>query len=168
MLKLTGLLFIVSFFSLFGVYLAGAVRARGRALERAQLFLHMLCERISYTRSPLDEIFDCLSREPLLSQLDFIPGCHTRLLAGEAFPKAFSGSVEQCRCPLNARDREIINGLSAILGASDAESQLSGLSLIKASLALEAEHAREEGGRRAKLYSSLGVLTGLAAAVVML
>lgn len=147
---------------------AAQLRRREGSLKKVQLFLHLLQERLNYTLSPLGEIFEGLKDEPLLRELDFIPICAGKLVGALPFPQAFLESLAESRCALDKRDRELLGELSSILGQSDLENQLGGIRLVRANMLQQAEAAEELCRSRAKLYSSLGVLSGVAVAIVLL
>lgn len=167
MMKTFGLALVIVFCSAVGATMAGNLKKRMQALKKTQLFLHLLCERLSYTLSPVDEIFQSLAEEPLLKELDFIPLCSVRLAAHRPFPEAFRESVEKSRCALDRRDRAALCEACTVVGASGVEHQLQGLSLIRAHIAEQTRQAAEDTERRAKLYASLGVLSGVALAIVL-
>lgn len=167
-MKLIGMVLVVLFCSACGLMGAASLRRREGQLKKVQLFLHLLQERLSYTLSPLGEIFEGLQSEPLLRELDFIPLCAKKLAGTVPFPQAFVESLEQSRCALDKRDRELLGELSTILGQSDLENQLGGIRLVRANMLQQAEAAGELCRSRAKLYSSLGVLSGVAVAIVLL
>ena len=168
MLKTVGLVLVVLCCSGCGAMMAANLRRRMAALQKTQLFLHLLSERLSYTLCPVQELFAELAGEPLLRELDYIAACSRRLQAREPFPEALRESVLESRLPLNERDREVLVSLCPIIGASDVENQLSGLALIRANLSGQAGQAREQVQRRARLYRSLGVLAGAAMAILLL
>ncbi|TCL43542.1 stage III sporulation protein AB [Harryflintia acetispora] len=167
-MKLIGMVLVVLFCSSCGLMGAASLRRREGHLKKVQLFLHLLQERLSYTLSPLGEIFDGLRDEPLLRELDFISLCAGKLAGATPFPRAFVESLDESRCALDQRDRELLGELSSILGQSDLENQLRGIRLVRANMLQQAEAAEEVCRSRAKLYSSLGVLSGVAVAVVLL
>lgn len=168
MIKMMGLLFIIAFCSLCGIRLSSALTRRTQALKKTQLFLHLLRERLSYTLCPVDELFLQLSQEPLLEELDFIPLCSQKLSQRLPFPQALEESLEECRCALSGRDRAVLEELCTIVGGTEVENQLAGLELVRLNLAGQTAQAQQEVDRRARLYASLGVLAGLAIAIVLL
>lgn len=167
-MKLLGIVLVVVCCSLCGGVLASRIRGRCRALGRSQLFLHLLSERLQYTLTPLGELFEQLSSEPLLEGLDFIPACSRKMAQNVPFPKAFMESVREAGCPLNREDRALLSELTSFLGAADVDSQMEGLRLVKANLAQQAQIAREDSDKRGKLYASLGVLSGVALAIMLI
>lgn len=56
--------------------------------------------------------------------------------------------------------------LAALIGRGDAESQIAAVRLVEISLSAQAQQAREDAQSKGKLYSTLGLLGGLLAAVL--
>lgn len=168
MLKMLGISLIALFCAMGGLMMSSLLKKRVEALKKTQLFLQLLSERIRYTLSPLDDIFKGLSQEPLLSGLDFIPLCDERMARHMPFPEAFRESIQNCRCPLGKRDRMLLEEICSVLGASAVENQLEGMALIKSNLSEQTRLAQEDVDRRSRLYTSLGMLSGAAAVIVLL
>lgn len=168
MVKMLGLGLIVLFCTLCGMARASSLKSRTQALKKTLLFLHLLSERLSYTLSPLDDIFMTLSADPLLEGLDFITLCDRKLAGHMPFPQAFHESVECCRCALDRRDRALLEEIGDVVGTSSAANQMEGLALVRANLTEQARTAEEDVNRRARLYTSLGLLSGTAIAILLI
>lgn len=166
--KMLGLGLIVLFCTLCGISRASSLKNRTRALKKTLLFLHLLSERLSYTLSPVSDIFMNLSADPLLEGLDFITLCDQKLAGHMPFPQAFHESVECCHCPLDRRDRALLEEIGDVIGASNAANQMEGLALVRANLTEQARAAEEDVNRRARLYASLGLLSGTAIAIMLI
>lgn len=168
MVKMLGLGLIILFCTLCGMARASSLKSRTQALKKTLLFLHLLSERLSYTLSPLDDIFMSFSADPLLEGLDFIALCDRKLAEHIPFPQAFHESVECCRCPLDKRDRSLLEEVGDVVGASSTANQMEGIALVRANLTEQARAAEEDMNRRARLYTSLGVLSGTAIAIMLI
>lgn len=70
--------------------------------------------------------------------------------------------------PFTDEDRAQLFRVGEILGKSDLETQISQLSFLAQRLEQQAEQAREQAGTRARLSTTLGVLSGLALAVLFI
>ncbi len=75
--------------------------------------------------------------------------------------------MEENATALGEDTARAVSGLGGVLGASDLESQLSAIEYGISVLESRLEEARERAGARMKLYSTLGMLAGLGAAVLV-
>lgn len=167
MLRFCGLGLVVVFFSLVGLSFSQRLCKRAAELRGCQLFLQLFCERIRYTLSPISDVFVALSEEPTLLNVSFLQRCKAGILEGLPFPEALSVALEQGAGSLTSADCGILSELSACIGQSDLESELSALELVKIRLSRAVEEAQTEKTRLCKLYSSLGLLSGVAVAVLL-
>ena len=98
-------------------------------------------------------------------ELPFLATCRDKLARGEAFAESFESSVMEAG--FDERTRTVLLHLARELGSSDLESQLAALSYaisrLKEISEIEREHYRTHG----KLYRTLGILCGIAAAILV-
>ena len=69
---------------------------------------------------------------------------------------------------MSGDDLEQLVSISRILGASDAEGQLSALEVVEQNLKRNLEQAQQLCTTRGKLYRSMGALSGAALAILIL
>ena len=127
-----------------GLYLADRLHRQSASLQK----LVPLCVRLEGLlgmRLPTAVLTDMLVQEHLLPPSDDPWDVLSR----------FSGP-EQSAC------RE----LAALIGRGDAESQIAAVQLIETGLRVREREAREDAQIKGKLYSTLGLLGGLLAAVL--
>ena len=69
---------------------------------------------------------------------------------------------------INREDKEILKGLSNLLGKVDLEGQVSEIELVDNFLNTQIEKAEQDSKKNEKMYKTLGVTAGLAIVVVLI
>jgi len=105
-----------------------------------------------------------------LSELAFLPLTAKRLEEEPDFPRVWLQSLEDCRgeLALSEEDYPPLRSLSEIIGALDAASQAQALGLSRELLRQNLSAAREQSRVNGKLCRSLGALSGIAVAILLL
>ena len=80
--------------------------------------------------------------------------------AGEAWKNA----LEESKTNLKEEDIKVLKNLSKLLGKTDIDGQLSEIELIEEQIT----NAEEEQKKNEKLYKSLGILAGIAIAIILI
>ncbi len=99
--------------------------------------------------------------------LPFLSRCAAEIRQGRDFPAAWQTGVEACGkgCGLKQEDLELLRAFGLGLGATDIEGQVAHCAFYQAAAAERYGQAKEEKGKKGKLYFMLGVLSGIAAAL---
>ena len=84
--------------------------------------------------------------------------------AGEAWRKALLISKNN----LNKEDVATIQNLSRLLGQTDIEGQISEVEVVNDFLTVQLENASEERRKNEKMYRTLGLVTGLTIAIILI
>ena len=84
--------------------------------------------------------------------------------AGEAWRKALLISKNN----LNKEDVATIQNLSRLLGQTDIEGQISEVEVVNNFLTVQLENASEERRKNEKMYRTLGLVTGLTIAIILI
>ncbi len=141
---------------------------RSYELERCVAFVTMLGEQLRYTLAPMDKIMRVLAERTEFEGLPFVAQCSHRCDSGERFPVAFTASLDACPGNLIHDDVMTLLPLGETLGAVDLEGQLSAIGLCLGLLQDRLSGARQYRTTHGKLYTTLGLLAGLAVAIIML
>ena len=99
-------------------------------------------------------------------ELKFLADCRDCLIRGEPFAESFSKAIEKSG-ELTDKHREVLLPLSRELGSTDLESQLAALSYAATRMQALAENERLLSQTHGKLYRTLGLLGGIAAAIIV-
>ena len=164
MLKLIGAVLLVLAGTLAGYAESRRLSLRVRKLELFLRFLEAAQTEIRFSGMPVERI---LGQHPM--GLAFLTECSEKCAAGENFTAAWSESVggRAAGEGFLPADRELLLGFGRGFGASDTDGQLSHCSLYSTLVQSNLDTAREERGRKAKLYQMLGVFAGLAVSLIL-
>lgn len=166
MLKAVCLFAIILLSSLGGMYFSAALKNRVITLKRINYMLEEIYIMLKYRSATVYEITDALSRDERFSDFDFLR--EISFLSGRPFQQSWCESLEN-HIPfgMNKSDAELLMSIGKQLGTSDLEGQISTVRLRQAELGTVISAAEEEYSRKAKLYRSLGVLTGVFIAIML-
>lgn len=95
-------------------------------------------------------------------------GCRERMLRGDSFPVAWRTAVAQSPGALKGEEVRILASLADVLGTTDLDSQLSALDYTGEQLRRCHAAAGQKRDKCQKLYGTLGVLAGLAVAIILI
>ncbi len=170
LIKFIGALALICATSFIGFSLAADCSKRPKALRELQSLLQMFENEISYLSNLLGEAFNRIYEGT---------NCDTAILFKEAAKNlstngvtadmAWEKAIEEnyAKLSLNKEDKAILLAFGKMLGNSDLEGQLSNIKLISSQLKLQQLKAEEMRQKNEKMYRSLGVLSGLAIAIIL-
>lgn len=153
-----------------GVAKSAEYKNRVAELNDCELFLSRLKTYMTDSKLSTKELFISLAKADSLNKLTFIKSTALRLESEPNFPAAFKECIEASKKDLALKDEDyipIIN-LCELLGSYDTQEVITGIDLsaelIKQSQK-EAEFSHKTNG---KLSRSLGILGGVAVAILIL
>lgn len=111
-------------------------------------------------------MFEELAEE---SSLPFVQETAKLLPEDPCFPAVWSARLKAARASLSLREEDyrILEKLGDLLGSGDARGTAEGIGLLTAQLQDRYREAAEQARTDGKLLRSLGLLTGLAAAILL-
>ena len=170
LLKLLSALFIISAFSITGIYISVLGKQRVEILKSIITMLSVAETQLRYLHIPVAELMKNLSESSAVSDLKFIGRCSEMLENGAPFSVAWKNSIEE--------DSEIKKLLPATykslallgdeIGSTDLEGQLSSCGYFKQIFTAALSECEEKSKRNSKLCPSLGILLGISAAIMMI
>ena len=141
---------------------------RVNELEVGILLLEKMQTYLRYGKVPTSELIALLAGNDRFSALSFLKECDRQMNQGTPFPQAWrSGLGSWKNTAMKPKNKEILAGVSDVLGSSDCESQMNTLGLTASLLKQSLREAVEEKNTIGKLYRSLGVWLGIGAAIFM-
>lgn len=136
---------------------------RVRQLELWTGAVRFISSEIRYSATPLDRIVAKLANAEEYRELHVFEPCAQRLKATRDFASAWQEAVssEKSRLALTQTDCEPILSLGGTLGTTDVEGQVADCGRCAQMLAVRLDAAREDCGKRGRMYASIGVLSGV-------
>lgn len=141
---------------------------RVNELEKSISYVTALADELKYTLAPIDRIVNRLASRGEYAGLSFAGSCARLCSQGLCFEQAFSQALSEEKTALKPDDLMALTPLSQVLGAVDIDGQLSALAHSRSLLSQRLEQAREERRTYSRLYSTLGLLSGAAIAIVLI
>lgn len=170
MLKVFACLLLVAMGGGFGFFLSRRYLARVRQLEKCDAFLSRLETYLGMEKLTTRELFERLSESDSIAELTFLGRTARGLSQDVNFPAVWRQSLLESRAELNlnAEDYRPLAALTDLIGAYDAPAQQNGIEVSRALLRERLADAQEKYRQNGKLSQSLGLLGGVAAAILVL
>lgn len=142
---------------------------RVHLLEALILFLEQMKTGIRYNSAQISRLVISISSREEFRALTFLSECSENLDRKIAFPKAWKQGVETAfkTGDIGEQEKDILISFGQGLGISDIEGQLSNCDVyieLISNMLLKARHEKESKGR---LYTTLGLLSGLGTAILL-
>ena len=171
-LKIAGAAMVVAGTSGYGVWMAGNYQSRLSLLEQLQKMIFLLKGQILYANAPLPEALETVGERTTGVLSEWMIQVSERLLRqqGEPFNQIWKEEVDRLDADtaLTKTDRQSLAALGEHLGFLDSEMQERNLLLYLEQLDLVIGELRSHRQERCRLYTSLGVLSGMFLAVLLL
>ena len=137
---------------------------RVEQLEAFLRFLSAAQTEIRFAALPVEQIVQRHGGE-----MEFLKICGESCKSGGSFLSAWNNGVRSGTKGrgLIAGDIGLLQGFGEGFGASDTEGQLSHCTLYSELISESLKNAREEKKRKSKLYQTLGVFSGMTAALLL-
>lgn len=172
MIKLVGLIFIILSSSGLGYVLGTRFSMRVRELKLLKVALQMLETEIVYSNTPLPQAFESIqwrTSKPVNELFKMMSSNLNKKIygtVGEAFSSAIDGVKE--KMALEKDDIEILKSFGYSIGNSDVEGQVKSFKMILKQLDSQEIKAEESRNKSERMYKNLGLLTGIAIAILLL
>lgn len=167
MIKLFGILMIVASTTLLGVFKSTAMKKRIISLQDMKTSLNLLKSEIMFSRNSLKEAFENIAN---VSKNADVFKYTAEMIEEYGIKNAWKYGTEMAfegTC-LKKEDTEVIALLGGELGMTDTENQLKNIDYISELLNKCIADANDEYTKTAKLCRSVGVLSGLLIAIVLI
>lgn len=172
MIKIIGSILIIISSSGIGYILGKDFSKRAAQLKLLRMSLQMLETEIEYSSTPLPYAFETISKRSA-SPVKEIFRAVSESLKGKRFitvGDAFEKALYECSditC-FKKEDIEILKSFAQSIGCSDKEGQEKSFHLVIKQLEGQQDRAEESRAKNEKMYKSLGLLAGLAIAIILL
>lgn len=167
MLKFAGIIVIISAASFTGCYFSAALRKRVLTLKKLNYMLEEILILLRYKSATVYEITETLAADERFSEFEFLGIIKPE--SGISFQQSWCNAVYgSSLCGIKKSDIELIADIGKKLGTSDLDGQVSTVMLHRSELEALIVSAEEEYSKKAKLYRSLGALTGAFVAIMLI
>lgn len=167
MLKFIGITVIISVTTFTGCYFSSALKKRLIMLKKLNYMLEEILLLLRYKSATVYEIAETLAGNERFSEFDFLKNIDRDcdISFQQSWCKAVYGSN---LCGMKKSDIELIADIGKKLGTSDLDGQVSTVMLQRSEIEAAISAAEEEYAKKAKLYRSLGALTGAFVAIMLI
>jgi stage III sporulation protein AB len=170
LLKITGLIAVFLVCTFGGMMMSMKLSKRVRHLESFICAVGFIATEIRYFASPVEVIMEKLNHVEEYKQLKVFEICKANIKHAKQFSNAWELAVKESEYSLSLQsaDYESLLWFGRTLGTTDVEGQLANCEHCCEQLSQRLTIAREDVNKKGKMYSSLGVLTGIFMAVMLL
>lgn len=150
LIKISGLIFIVTATTLFGIELSLRLRRRAGAINWYIKAVSEIGEKIRYTSAELGVIIGSIYGQEKYLRVD----------------EPFSVSLREVG--LDDADKQILTEFFSGLGSGDTEEEIKRCSLYKRTLEKQLSSAEKAADEKSRLYKMLGFFGGIAIAIILI
>ncbi len=167
MIKYIAMGFILLASSYTGILIAGKYTNRVKELKQMKTALNLFETKVKFTYEPIPKIFQDIGGRTQGMTARIFKTASEKMQEKEA-GVAWIEALEAENNVINREDKEVLKGLSNLLGKVDLEGQVSEIELVDNFLNTQIEKAEQESKKNEKMYKTLGVTAGLAIVVVLI
>lgn len=141
-----------------------------RQLEAFHKATYILEDEIRYSATSVELLMKKLSEDSACSKLPVFEYCHKFLSDGVQFQKAYKEAIEASKDAiyLEEDDIDLMLSFGNGLGVSDVEGQILHTKRYSKILEQRIADLKEKTRSKVKLYESLGLLTGIFVAILLI
>lgn len=166
MLKFAGMLVIIFSTTFAGCYFSSAVKNRLVMLKKLNYMLEEILLLLRYRSATVYEIAEILAADERFGEFEFLKNIRR---GDKPFRQCWQEAVYACCIRgMKKSDTELIADIGNKLGTSDLEGQIGTVMLQREELRAAIAAAEEECAKKAKLYRSLGTLTGAFISIMLI
>lgn len=153
-----------------GFLLSNRYINRVEELKSISKLINILQNKIKFTRKPLKEIFNDLSKIEDNENIKSIFLKVSQNLDNHKLTETWNNMVEEEKGCLSLKDEDInlLKTLGSTLGKSDVDGQMSEINLFTELLKIQIQKAEKEKDKNTKMYKSLGTIIGLAIVIILI
>ena len=165
--KIFLLVLIIVSSSYIGILFSKKYANREKEIKQMKTALNMFATKIKYTYEPIPSLFMEIANKIGGNIGNVFSLASTRMKedsAGDAWEKA----LDDVNHNLSKEDITILKNLSKLLVETDLEGQISQIEVVNEFLTSQLEDANEERRKNEKMYRTLGIVTGLTIAIILI
>lgn len=165
--KIILLIFIVAASTILGILLSKKYSNREKELKEMKSALNIFATKIKFTYEPIPNLFLEISNK-IGGNIGQIFARASSRMKDESASDAWTNALSEVKSNLLEEDIVILKNLGRLLGQTDVEGQLSEIEVVMQFLDTQLENARQEKIKNEKMYRTLGIVTGLTIAIILI
>ena len=165
--KLFILALIIVASSTIGILFSKRYFNREKEIKEMKTALNMFATKIKFTYEPIPNLFREIANKIEGNVGNIFEVAATKMdekSAGESWEEA----LREIPHNFNKEDLAVLKNLSKLLGQTDLEGQLSQIETVNEFLKNQLENALEERRKNEKMYRTLGIVSGLTIAIILI
>lgn len=171
MLRLLGAFFLVGGTAAMGFRASGKLRMRITVLSELATAIELIRSDLAFRQSDIPDLMKDLAEriaEPVRSL--FRACCERESSLGQvSFSQVWNDAMTECGgLSLTTREKRELSSIGTILGRYDVDGQLSALGALHHRMEQLYDEAVRERENKGRVYSTLGVVTGLGLVILLL
>ena len=140
---------------------------RVNELKNIKNALNICKTKMKYTYEPVPEIFKFIA-DNIDGNVKSLFKNAANLMKTESAGIAWEKTVDSTDLNINKEDKEVVKGLSKLLGKTNLEGQISEIELTCEFLDIQIKKAELEQGKNEKLCKTLGLVGGLVLVIILM
>lgn len=167
MIKYTGIFTIFFSSVMFGLYLVGRLSSRVNIIRSLIEMFRLFKREICYRMPTVSELFELCSE---LEISEFTTAVASKLSDGKSIEESVTDSVLSAKClsEFTTEEKNALTEILSSLGTTDSEGQISIIDSATERFQEFLEKALEAKNKNSKIYMSVSVYVGLAAAILLI
>ena len=165
--KIFLLALIVFASSAIGILFSKKYANREKEIKEMKTGLSMFSTKIKYTNEPIPNIFMEIANKigGNVGNIFFIAA---NRMKEESAGEAWENALKYANHNFSQEDIAVLKNLSKLLGQTDLDGQISQIDVTNQFLVSQLENAVEERKKNEKMYRTLGIVTGLTIAIILI
>lgn len=165
--KLFILILIVIASSAIGILFSKKYFNREKEIKEMKTALNMFATKIKFTYEPIPNLFMEIANK-IGGNVGNIFEFAANNMKEETAGVAWENALKEVPHNFNIEDEAVLKNLSKMLGQTDLEGQLSEIEVVNQFLTSQLENAGEERRKNEKMYRTLGLVSGLTIAIILI
>jgi len=131
--------------------------------------LNIFESKIKFTQLPLEEIFKSIADNCSERNIkEIFQHLIKNIKQNVNIHKSWENAINTNESNLNNEDKKILIDMGKILGATDLEGQVSNIKITSSFIDTQIQKAEQEKEKNAKMYRTLGIVSGLTIIIVLI
>ena len=165
--KLFLLALIIGASSVIGILFSKKYANREKEIKEMKTGLNIFATKIKFTYEPIPNLFMEIANKIGGNVGDIFQRAALNMKEQTA-GDAWNNALEEVKHNFTSEDIVVLKNLSKLLGETDLEGQISEIEVVNQFLTSQLESAGEERRKNEKMYRTLGVVTGLTIAIILI